>query len=221
MAQEAVVPGYAPIGLLLALQTLAILISAWIALQRRSGPAHALALCSRCSRLHKRTEALGAIADAVAVGAFGFLVALPFLAAGYEDGFSFAPALLAVSAIGAALTVAALAGWCARIAAAQLWPRFTWSVAPSRILGSGARWLGIVPALYLFDKGDRAIVTVFGQVGQRLVVDLASTATIRTAAALLIIGTVVAVAARWLIPLVFLSRPATFALRRSPHGTAA
>lgn len=218
-ATAPVVPGYAPLALLLALEGAAVLASILIVARRRLDAADALRLCSRCARLHERTEAFARVADAAAVGALAFLVALPFVAAGYENGFSFANTALAAAAVTGVVAVAAEADFLVRAAAARLWPRFTWSAEPARIVGGGARWLGVIVALYLFQP-DVGIDALFGGVGKRLAVDLAATWTIWVAAAILVIAALVALAARWLVPLVRGSLPATLAARREPHGTS-
>jgi hypothetical protein len=215
-----VVPGYVPFTLLLALEATAVLASVLVFARRRSDASDALLLCSRCARLHKWTEAFGRGADAVAVGALAFLVALPFVAAGYESGFTFPSAVLATSAVAAVVAAAAEADFLARAAAARLWPDLTWSAEPARIIGGGARWLGVILVLYLFQPGA-GIVALFGSVGNRLVLDLASTWTIWAAAAILVIAAIVALSARWLVPLVFNSRPTALAACREPHGTSA
>ncbi len=212
-----VVPGYVPFALLLVLEGAAVLAS--VLARRRADASDALLLCSRCARLHKRTEAFARGADAVAVGALAFLVALPFVAAGYESGFTFPSTMLATSAVAAVLAAAAEADFLARAAAARLWPRFTWSAEPARIIGGGARWLGVILALYLFEPGA-GLVALFGGVGKRLVLDLASTWTITAAAAILVIAAIVALSARWLVPLVFGSLPTALAACRQPHGTS-
>jgi hypothetical protein len=216
-----VVPGYVPFALLLALETAAILASVIVFARRRLDDSDALRRCSRCARLHERAEAFGRGADAVAVGALAFLVALPFVAAGYESGFTFPNAVLAASAVAAVVAAAAEADFLARVAAARLWPHFTWSAEPARIIGGGARWLGAILVLYLFAPRGAGIAALFGGVGERLVLDLASTWTIWAAAAILVGAFVVSLSARWLVPLVFGSLPTTLAACREPHGSSA
>jgi hypothetical protein len=215
---EPVVPGYVPFALLIVLEGAAVLAS--VLARRRSDASDALLLCARCARLHKRVEAFARGADAVAVGALAFLVALPFVAAGYESGFTIPSTMLAISAVAAVLAAAAEADFLARALAARLWPRLTWSAEPARIIGGGARWLGVILALYLFQPGA-GIVALFGGVGKRLVLDLASTWTIPAAAAILVVAAIVALSARWLVPLMFGSLPTTLAACREPHGTSA
>jgi hypothetical protein len=214
-----VVPGYVPLALFLALETAAVLAWVLIFARRRSDEFNALLLCSRCARLHERTEAFGRGADAVAVGALAFLVALPFVAAGYESGFTFANTVLAISAVAAVIAVAAEADFLARAAAARLWPNFTWSAERARIVGGGARWLGAILVLYLFQPRDAGIAALFGGVGERLVLDLPSTWTIMAVATILAGSCIVSLAARWLVPVVFGSLPTALAPRRDPHGT--
>jgi hypothetical protein len=220
-ARGPVVPSYVPFTLLLALEAAAVLAWVLVFARRRLDASDALLLCFRCAQLHKRTEAFGRGADAVAVGALAFLVALPFVAAGFESGFTFPNTVLATSAVAAVVAAAAEADFLARAAAARLWAHLTWSAEPARIIGGGARWLGAIFALYLFAPGGDRIVTLFGGVGKRLVLDLASTWTIFAAAAILVIAAIVALAARWLVPIVFDSRPTTLAASRMPHGTSA
>jgi hypothetical protein len=216
-----VVPGYVPFALLFVLEGAAVLASLLVFARRRLDASDALLLCSRCARLHKRTEVFARGADAAAVGALAFLVALPFVAAGYESGFTLPSTVLAASAVAAVVAAAAAADFLARAAAARLWPHLTWSAEPARIIGGGARWLGAVLALYLFQPRSAGIAALFGGVGKRLVLDLASTWTISAAAAILAIACLVALSARWLVPLVFGSLPTTLAACREPHGTAA
>jgi len=220
-----VVPGYVPFALLLVFEAVAVLAAVLVFVGRRLDASDALLLCPRCARLHERTEAFARAADAVAVGALAFLVALPFVAAGYESGFTFPGMVLATSAVAAVVAIAAEADFLARAAAARLWPRFTWSAEPARIIGGGARWFGVLLALYLFAPGvapgHAGIGALFGGVGKRLFVDLPSTWTVFAAAAMLVIAAIVALVARWLVPLVFNSLPATLAVRRNLHGTSA
>lgn len=216
VVSKLLVPGYVPFALLLALETACVLVIG----RRRSHDSGALLVCSRCARLHERTETFGRGADAVAVGALAFLVALPFVAAGYESGFTFLNAVLAISAVAAVIAAAAEAYVLARAAAARLWPHFTWDAQPARIAGGGARWLGALFALYLFEPRTAGIAGVFGDVGARLVADLTSTWTLTAAAALLAGTLLVALAARWVVPVLFGSLPTAFAAAREPHGTA-
>jgi hypothetical protein len=215
-----VVPGYVPFALLLALEAAAALVWVVIYTRRRTDAFDGLIMCSRCARLQQRTERLARAADAVAVGALAFVVALPFVAASYESGFMFASALLAASAVVAVVAAAAEADFLARAAAARLWPRLTWTAEPARIIGGGARWLGAIFALYLFQP-ETGLGALFGGVGKRLVLDLASTWTIWAAAAILVIAAIVALAARWLAPLASHSLPTTLATRHAPHRTSA
>ncbi len=189
------------------------------ALRRRDGT-DGLRLCSRCARLHRRTEAIASAADGVAVGALAFLVALPFVAAGYESGFTLAGAALGVSAVVAVIAAAAEANFLARAAAGRVWPRLRWRTDPARTIGGGARWLGTALAVYIFQPGP-GVVKLFGGVGKRLALDLDSTWTIWAAATLLVLAVIVALAMRWLIPLAFHSLPTTLATRNEPHVTSA
>jgi hypothetical protein len=216
-----VVPGYVPFALLVVLEAASVLTWVLVFARRRLDASGALLLCSRCARLHERTEAFARGADAAAVGALAFLAALPFVAAGYESGVTFPRALLAASAVAAVVAAAAEADFLARAAAERLWPHLTWRAESARIVGGGARWLGVILALYLFQPRAAGIGALFGGVGKRLVPDLASTWTIYAAAAILVIAATVALAARWLVPLAFNSRPTAFAAGREPHGTSA
>jgi hypothetical protein len=215
-----VVPGYVPVALLAGLEAAAILASVLASSHRRLDDPDALLLCARCARLHKRTEAFARGADAVAVGALAFLVALPFVAAGYESGFTLPSTVLAATAVVAVVAAAAEVDFLVRAAAARLWPHLRWSAAPARIIGGGARWLGVILALYLFQPGP-GLTALFGGVGKRLVLDLTSTWTISFAAALLALAAIVALLMRWIAPLVFDSQPITLVARRDPHGTSA
>jgi hypothetical protein len=215
-----VVPGYVPLALLLAFETATVLAWAVVFPRRRSDDSGALLLCSRCARLHERTEAFGRGADGMAVGALAFLVTLPFVAAGYEGGFTISNTVLAASAVAAVVAVAAEADFLARVAAAHLWPDITWSAEPARIIGGGARWLGAILVLYLFEPRDAGIAALFGGVGERLVLDLPSTWPITAAAARIAAACIIALLARWLVPLVFGSLPPPLAARHGPHGTA-
>lgn len=214
-----VVPGYVPFALFLAMEAAAVLSSLLVFAPRRLGASDNLLLCARCARLHKKTEVYARAADAVAVGALAFLVALPFVAAGYESGFTFASTVLAASAVVAVVAAAAEADFLIRTVAARLWPQMTWSAETARIVGGGARWLGVILALYLFQPAG--IGALFGGVGKRLVVDLPSTWTIWAAAAILVLAAIVSLLARWLLPIVFGSLPTTLAAGRDPHGTSA
>ncbi len=218
-ATASVVPGYVPLALLVALEGSAALVAVLVARTRRAAP-DAPALCSRCGRLHRRTEALGRTADAVAIGALAFLAALPFVAAGFEGGFTVGRLALAAATVAAVLAVAGEADLLARAIAARLWPRFVWRAEPTRIVGGGARWLGVPFALFLFQPGSGTVLR-FGTVGARLASDLGSTWTIVAAAALLVLATIAALASRWLAPIVFGSLPATLAAAREPHGRRA
>jgi hypothetical protein len=214
-----VVPGYVPLALLCALEAAALL--GWpIAFGRRLPDDSEAPRCARCARLHARTEAFGRGADAVAVGALAFLVALPFVAAGYETGFTFANAVLGVSAVAGVIGVAAEADFFAHAAASRLWRQFGWRTDPARIVGGGARWLGALFVLYLFQPRDAGVAALFGDAGKRLVQDLGSAWTIMAAATIIAGACVVSVAARWLVPLIAGSLPAALAARREPHGTA-
>jgi hypothetical protein len=202
-----VVPGYVPFALLLVLEGAAVLAWVFVLARRRLDASGALLLCSRCARLHERTEVFARGADALAVGALAFLVALPFVAAGYESGFTFPGTVLATSAVAAVLAAAAEADFLVRAAAARLWPQLRWNAEPGRIIGGGARWLGAILALYLFKPRTAGIAALFGGVGHRLVLDLASTWTIVAAAAILALACLVALLARWLVPIVSGSLP--------------
>ncbi len=218
------VPGYVPFTLLLALEAGAIIAFAFISSRQRATVRNELELCPHCSRLHKRTDAFARLADATAVAALAFLVALPFVAAGFESGFTLARTLLAASAVAAVLVAAAESNFLIRAAAARLWPGVNWNVEPTRIIGGGARYVGIILALYMFRAGysgagavDLGLPSLFGDVGKQLASDLASTSIIWIAAAMLVIAQIVALLSRWLVPLLFNSQPMTLAVRREPH----
>ena len=221
-----VVPRYAPFVLLVVLEALAVL--AWLLTlaRRRQDGFDQQPWCARCVRLHERTEAIGRTADALAAGALAFLVALPFVAAAYESGLTLAHAVLAVSAVAGVIAVFAEADFFARAAAARIWPRLTWSAAPARIVGGGARWFGVILVLYLFQPrdallgGDAGIAGLFGAVGPRLAVDLGSTSAIVVAAVIIAGAFIVALVARWLVPVMFGSIPAALVLSHEPHGSA-
>lgn len=176
----------------------------------------ALTVCPRCERLHVRAEALGRAADALAVGALAYLLALPFVAAGFEHSLSATQVLLSVSAVVAVFAVATEANLIVRAGAARLWPQFTWNVSPARAIGGGARWLGIVLAAYVFKAAYSSvgISTLFGGTGVLLTANLPSTGTVSAAAFLLVLAMLGALLSRWLVPLVFHSIPITLALRR-------
>jgi hypothetical protein len=225
----ALVPGYVPFTLFLALEVGAVLGFAFISGRRhergRDGrPHNELQLCSHCSQLHARADAFARVADATAVAALAFLVALPFVAAGYENGFSFGRTLLAVSAVAGVIAAAAEVKFLMHAAAARIWPRQAWNVEPTRIIGGGARYAGILLALYMFRAGysgagavDLGLPSLFGEVGKRLALDLASTSIVWVAAAILVVAQIVALLARWLLPLMFNSLPTTLAVRREPQ----
>lgn len=214
-------PGYVPFALLLVLEAAVVLVWVLVSAARRSDDSGALLLCSRCAGLHERTEAFARGADALAVGALAFLVALPFVTASYESGLTFANGMLALSAVVAVIALAAQADFLARVVARRLWPGFRWSAEPQRIIGGGARWLGLLLVVYLFQPRDAGIAALFGGIGERLVADLPSTWTIMAASAILAGACVVSVVARWLVPLVFGSLPTALAPRRDRHRTAA
>src|SRR5579872_2590835 len=218
------VPGYVPFTLLLALEAGAIIAFALISSRRRTTAFDELQLCAHCSRLHKRTDAFARLADATAVAALAFLVALPFVVAGFESGFTLVRILLAVSAVAAVLAAASEGNVLVRALAARLWPRVAWNVETTRIIGGGARYVGIILALYMFRAGysgagavDVGLPSLFGDVGKQLSVDLASPSIVWVAAALLVIAQIVALLARWLVPLLFNSQPMTLAVRRESH----
>jgi hypothetical protein len=215
-----VVPGYVPFALLLVLEAAAVLLWGAFA-RRRPERLGALIICPRCAGLHERAEIVGRFADAVAVAALAFLVALPFLAAGYESGFTFSGILLAASAVVAVLAVGTEADFFARAAAARLLPNFAWRVEPARLIGGGARWLGVILALYLFQHPDlpgTGIAGLFGSIGPMLARDLPSTSAIYVAAALILGAAIAALAARWLLPFALNSLPLALAPSRAPHG---
>jgi hypothetical protein len=216
-----VTPGYVPFALLFVLEMSAVFVWVLVFARRRPDLLRALLVCPRCARLHERAEAVARVADAIAVGALAFLVALPFVAAGYESRLAFPQILLAISAVVAVLAIGAEAEFFARAVVARLLPSFTWSVDPARLIGGGARWLGVILALYLFQHPDlpgRGIAGLFGGVGERLARDLPSTAAIYVAATLVLFAAIVALAARWLLPFALNSLPLTMAASREPHG---
>jgi hypothetical protein len=216
-----VVPGYLPFALLFVLEAGTIIVWVLAFARRPLDASDDLTVCRRCAQLHERGEVAARGADAIAVGALAFLVALPFVTAGYESGVTFPQILLAASAVAAVLLVSAETDFFVRGAAARLLPQFSWKVNPTRLLGGGARWFGVILALYLFQHPDlpgRGLAGLFGGVGERLAVDLSATSAIYTAAALLLIAAVVALAARWLLPFALNSMPLTLAARRQPQG---
>jgi len=221
-----VVPRYAPFVLLVVLEALAVF--AWLLplARRRQGGRDPQPWCARCVRLHERTEAIGGTADALAVGALAFLVALPFVAAAYESGLTLAHAVLTAAAVAGVIAVFAEADFFARAVAARIWPRLTWSAAPARIVGGGARWFGVILVLYLFQPrdallgGDAGIAGLFGALGPRLAVDLGSTAAIVVAAVIIAAAFIAALLSRWIVPLISGSLPTALVPAREPHGTA-
>jgi hypothetical protein len=217
-----VVPGYVPLALLVGLEAAAI--AAWFLLSGagrfHKGSGEVLHLCTRCARLHSRTERIGRCADAVAVGALAFLIALPFVAAGYEGGTA-GVALLGASAVVAFLAVVAELDFIVRALAARIWPNLSWQAADVlRIIGGGARWVGVVLAMYIFKAAYSSIgvAALFGNVGKRLAIDLPSIATLTTAAAILVVAMLAALLSRWLVPMIFNSLPKTLALRHEAQG---
>lgn len=181
--------------------------------QKSSGSVRA---CSRCKRLHARGEAVARVADGAAVGALGYLIALPFVAAGYSRALSPAQTALAASAVVAGLAIVAEVDFLVRAAAARLWPQLTWTVSIGRVLGGGARWFGAVVALYIFKAAYSrvGIESLFGVAGNRLGSVLPSTWTITVAAVILVAALLVALLSRWLVPMIFQSLPVTLAVRR-------
>ncbi len=216
-----VVPGYVPFALLLGLEATAVLVWALVLAPGKPDGFAALQVCPRCARLHERAEAVARLADAVAVGALAFLVALPFAAAGYESGYTIPRLALGVSAIIAVLAVGAEADFFLRAAAARILPNFTWNVKPARLIGGGARWLGVVLALYLFQHPDlpgSGVAGLFGSLGTLLAKDLSSTSAIYAAAAMLLVAAITSLTARWLLPFALNSLPLTMAAPPDPHG---
>jgi len=221
-----VVPRYVPFALLLVLEAAAL--GAWFLVFARGGADDfdPELRCARCARLHARTEAFGRAADALAAGALAFLVLLPFVAAGYESGVTFANAVLAASALAGVMAIFAAADFLARVAAARIWPRSTWSAQPARIVGGGARWFGVFLVLYLFHPrdavmgGDAGIAALFGAVGKRLAADLDSTSAIAVAAGIIAVAFILALASRWIVPLVSGSLPTALVPAHEPHGSA-
>lgn len=218
-----VVPGYVPLALLVGLEALAVVV--WLLLagagRFRKGSAEVLNLCARCMRLHKRTDLIGRVADAVAVGALAFLIALPFVAAGYESGFGRGIALLGASAVLAFIAIAAELDYLVRALGARIWPNLSWQTADTaRIVGGGARWVGVILAMYIFKAAYSSVgvAALFGDVGKRLAVDLPSIATLTAAAAILVVAMLAALLSRWLVPMIFNSLPKTLALRYEAHG---
>ena len=215
-----VVPGFLPFALLSVLEAAAALV--W-RIFVRGWPAafDRVLLCPRCTRLQERAEALARAADAVAVGALTFLVALPFVAAAYEDGLTFPRLAMGISAIAAVLAVAAEVDFLARAAAARLLPQFSWDAEPARLIGGGARWFGVALVLYLFQRPDlpgRGIAGLFDGVGEHLAADLPSTAAIYAGATMLLFSAIIALGARWVVPFLLNSLPVTLAPRRERHG---
>jgi hypothetical protein len=218
------VPGNVPLLLFLAFEGVAVGASILL-IRRPSRAASATLLCVRCTRLHKRTETVARIADGIAIGALAFLVALPFVAAGYESGFTAGRMLLAASVIVAVLAIAGEVDFLARAAACRFLPKFRWVAEPARIVGGGARWIGVILALYMFHAvyrgaGNAApgLVALFGDVGKRLVIDVPAQWTIWTAATVLVVATMLALVMRWLVPLIAGSLPITFAAQRDARG---
>jgi hypothetical protein len=212
-----------PLALLIGLEFVAIV--AWFALSGtarfRKGSGEVLNLCTRCTRLHGRTEIIGRAADAVAVGAVAFLIALPFVAAGYEGGLAPGIALLGASAVVAFLAVAAELDFLVRALATRIWPNLSWQAADAtRIIGGGARWVGVVLAIYIFKAAYSSVgvSALFGDVGKGLAADLPSIATLTAAAAILVVAMLAALLSRWLVPMIFNSLPTTLALRHEAHG---
>ena len=219
------VPGNVPLTLFLAFEAVAIIASILFWGRHAPHAASETVFCVRCSRLHARTEKVARIADAVAIGALAFLVALPFAAAGYESGFTFARVLLGASVVVAVIALGAELDFLVRAAATRLFPKFRWSVETGRIVGGGSRWLGLLLALYMFSSvyrgaGNAApgLVALFGGIGKRLVIDVPAQWTIWTAAAVLVVATIVALVMRWLVPLIAGSLPTTFAVTRDAYG---
>lgn len=218
-----VVPGYVPLALLIGLEAVAIV--AWLLMAAtgrfRKGSVGVLHLCARCAQLHRRTDLVGRAADAIAVGALAFLIALPFVAAGYESGFGRGLALLGASAVIAFIALAAEFDLLVRALAARIWPNLSWQAADAaRIIGGGARWVGVILAMYIFKAAYSSVgvAALFGDVGKRLAVDLPSIATLTAAAAILIVAMLAALLSRWLVPMILNSLPKTLALRHEAHG---
>lgn len=226
MQSVPVVPGYVPFALLGVLEAAAVLTWLVVLNRRRPDDRDPQLRCARCARLHARADAFGSAADGAAVGALAFLVMLPFVAAGYESGLTFANVLLAAFTVAGVIALTAEVDFFARAAAARIWPRLTWNAAPARIVGGGARWLGAVLVLYLFQPrdallgGDAGIAALFGPAGERLAADLGTTSVIVAAAVIIAAAFIVALVARWLVPVMFGSIPAVLVLSHEPHGSA-
>ena len=226
LALAPVVPRAVPFVLLAVVETAAVV--AWFSIFTRRGrnDFDPQLWCARCARLQARTERFGRAADALAVGALAFLVMLPFVAASYESGLTLANAVLAASAVAGVVALFAEADFLARAAAARVWPRLTWSAEPARIVGGGARWLGVILVLYLFQPrdallgGEAGIGALFGAVGKRLAADLGSTSAIVVAAVIIAGAFIVALGSRWILPLMTGSSPTALVPSHEPHGTA-
>ena len=224
MPSVPVVPGYVPFALLGIFEAAALVV--WLAVvPRRRAHDDAQLRCARCARLHARADAFGRAADGAAVGALAFLVLLPFVAAAYESGLTVANALLAAFTVAGVIAVTAEVDFFARAAASRIWPRLTWNAEPARLVGGGARWLGAIFVAYLFQPrdallgGDAGIAALFGAAGERLAADLGTTSAIVTAAVIIAAAFIVALVARWLVPVMFGSIPAALVLSHEPHGS--
>ncbi len=218
-----VVPGYVPFALLVAFEAVALVVWVTFFVRQRRNRTGDLLLCTHCTQLHARGERVARVADALAVGALAFLVALPFVAASYESGFTLGGVLLTVSAVVAVLAVAAETDFFARLIAGHILRQFTWDADIARVIGGGARWFGVVLAAYLFQHPDlpgHGIAGLFGGVGAALASDLPSIAAIYVAAAILLVAAIGALAARWLVPFALNSSPTAFAAPHVPHKRA-
>ena len=215
-------PAYVPLALLVAFEAAAALVYV-IVLPRFQKSSASVRACSRCTRLHARGEAVARVADAAAVGALAYLIALPFVAAGFERALSPLQVALAASAVVAGLAIVAETDFLVRVAGARLWPQLSWGAAPGRILGGGARWFGAVIAIYIFKAAYSrvGVESLFGAAGKRLGAELPSSSTITAAAVLLVAALLAGLLSRWLVPMMFASLPAMLAVRHRSQDTSA
>ena len=197
---------------------------------RRSAPHDALpASCEHCARVHRGTERVGRFCDALALGAFAFIVALPLIAAAHEQLPNLAQGLVALAAIATVLAFPALVALAARgiLFALRRW-HGAWSGGLLRVVGSGARWFGLVLALVLLSGGltpdalaARVLALTGPQIGERLWTDLGSALALELVVLVLVVTALGAFVARWVAPRYFDTRPLPLGSPHQPHGAPA
>lgn len=189
----------------------------------RSNRARAFAppVCAHCARMHRPTEAVVAFCDIVAAGTTLFVLSLPFVAAWHGGTGSMGQIATAALMVAALFGGAAAAAYGAARVLARLCKADPRRVGMLSSLGAGARLLGWILAFLLLSVGlgsdvvsNRVIRLLGSDSGERVLAALGGTEILSWALILLLASAVVALAARWIVPLLFRSRPLLFA---RPH----